>query len=225
MRSEPLLLAFDTSAAHCAAALLSGGIICSERCVPMGRGQAEALMPLLEEVLAEQALSWRDLDAIAVGIGPGNFTGIRISVSAARGLALARGIPAIGISMFEVMASGAGAGPFVVSLPAPRDMAYVQPLSGGRACDRAALIDPLEPPSDLVLATSATVLGHRAAEIGAHLGANAVEAGLHDIPARIARIAGHRLFQEGETPDRPAPLYVRAADAAPPADPPPVILP
>ena len=81
------LLAFDTSGPHCAAALLLGDAL-HLRVDDMARGQAEHLMPMLEEMLAEAHMRWRDLDAIGVGVGPGNFTGIRISVSAARGLAL-----------------------------------------------------------------------------------------------------------------------------------------
>ena len=88
MPSDPTILAFDTSAAHCAAALLRDGEIVTSCAEPMTRGQAERLMPLLHEVLALGGCTWADLDAIGVGIGPGNFTGIRISVSAARGLAL-----------------------------------------------------------------------------------------------------------------------------------------
>ena len=95
MRPDPTILAFDTSAAHCAAALLCAGKI-EVRVDEMARGQAEHLMPMLEEVLAAQGLTWADLDAIGVGTGPGNFTGIRISVAAARGLALGLGIPAVG---------------------------------------------------------------------------------------------------------------------------------
>ena len=86
--SDPLILAFDTSAAHCAAALLSGDRVLARVAEAMPRGQAERLMGLLHEVLSGSGHDWRDLDAIGVGIGPGNFTGIRISVSAARGLAL-----------------------------------------------------------------------------------------------------------------------------------------
>ena len=98
MPSDTRLLAFDTSAAHCAAALLSGDTILAARSEEMGRGQAERLVPLLQEVLAETGTTWADLTRIGVGIGPGNFTGIRISVATARGLALGLGIPAIGIT-------------------------------------------------------------------------------------------------------------------------------
>ena len=95
---DPVVLGFDTSAAHCAAALLRGDAILAHRHEEMGKGQAERLFPLLEDLLSEAGLTWRDLHVIGVGIGPGNFTGIRIAVAAARGLALSLGIPAIGIS-------------------------------------------------------------------------------------------------------------------------------
>ena len=101
MASDTLIVAFDTSAAHCAAALLSGDRVLAARAEEMGRGQAERLMPLLEEMLADAGAAWRDLARIGVGVGPGNFTGIRISVSAARGLALALGVPAIGVTTFD----------------------------------------------------------------------------------------------------------------------------
>ncbi|RYH09470.1 tRNA (adenosine(37)-N6)-threonylcarbamoyltransferase complex dimerization subunit type 1 TsaB [Tropicimonas sp. IMCC6043] len=225
MRSEPTILAFDTSAAHCAAALLCGGQVHGALTEPMKRGQAEALMPMLEDVLAGAARDWRDLDAIAVGTGPGNFTGIRISVSAARGLALALSIPAIGVSLFEVMANGDAREHLLVSLPAPRDMAHVQPFRRGRPSGKARLIDPSAPPADLGNGSETCVIGHLASEIGRHLGAPPLPGKLDDIASRIARIAERRLVVDGETPDRPAPFYVRPADAAPPADPPPVILP
>ena len=76
----------------------------------MQRGQAERLVPLLEELLARNSLGWQDLGALAVGVGPGNFTGIRISVAAARGLALALKIPCIGVSQFEAVSLATGAG-------------------------------------------------------------------------------------------------------------------
>ena len=72
----------------------------------MDKGQAERLMPLLAEVLAEAQVDYAGLSAIGVGTGPGNFTGVRISVAAARGLALGLGIPAIGITGFEALAAG-----------------------------------------------------------------------------------------------------------------------
>ncbi|MFZ1470880.1 MAG: tRNA (adenosine(37)-N6)-threonylcarbamoyltransferase complex dimerization subunit type 1 TsaB, partial [Paracoccaceae bacterium] len=105
MPSETVL-AFDTSAAQCAAALLlpDGRVV--NRVEDMAKGQAERLIPLLTEVLAEAGLGWRDLTALGVCIGPGNFTGVRISVATARGLALALGIPAVGVTRLEALAHG-----------------------------------------------------------------------------------------------------------------------
>ncbi|NJS40764.1 MAG: tRNA (adenosine(37)-N6)-threonylcarbamoyltransferase complex dimerization subunit type 1 TsaB, partial [Rhodobacteraceae bacterium] len=118
------ILAFDTSAAHCAAALLwDGGLI--QRHEPMEKGQAERLIPLLEEVLAEGGISWRDLKAMAVGTGPGNFTGVRIAVAAARGLALGLGIPAVGVTRLEALAHDL-ARPLTVVEDARRGEVYVQ---------------------------------------------------------------------------------------------------
>ncbi len=124
MPSDTTLLAFDTSAAHCAAALFCGGRVIATRADDMARGQAEHLMPMLEDVLADKGMSWSDLTRIGVGIGPGNFTGIRISVSAARGLSLGLGVPAIGVSTLDALQHlHPGA---TTAVPAPRDMIYAQ---------------------------------------------------------------------------------------------------
>ncbi|MFB9148495.1 tRNA (adenosine(37)-N6)-threonylcarbamoyltransferase complex dimerization subunit type 1 TsaB [Roseovarius ramblicola] len=146
MGSDPLTLGFDTSAAHCAAALLSGDRVLAVRTEAMARGQAERLMPLLEEVLAEGGAHWRDLSRIGVGIGPGNFTGIRISVAAARGLALSLDISAIGINVFDVIrATGASGTPAV---PAPRGMVHVlAPGVGPALVPTADVADAAGPPS------------------------------------------------------------------------------
>ncbi|MFD1509540.1 tRNA (adenosine(37)-N6)-threonylcarbamoyltransferase complex dimerization subunit type 1 TsaB [Lacimonas salitolerans] len=123
MPSDALVLAFDTSAAHCAAALLSGDRIVAQRAEDMARGQAERLFPLLDDMLTEAGVAWADLTRIGVGIGPGNFTGIRISVSAARGLALSLGIPAIGVSTFDAIRHDQPQARAAV--PAPRDHVYL----------------------------------------------------------------------------------------------------
>ncbi|GAW34593.1 tRNA threonylcarbamoyladenosine biosynthesis protein TsaB [Roseovarius sp. A-2] len=155
--SEPLILGFDTSAAHCAAALLCGDRVLVVRAEDMGRGQAERLMPLLEEVLAEGGVRWRDLARIGVGIGPGNFTGIRISVAAARGLALSLGIPAIGISTLEAIRAGHERG--TPCVPAPRDQGYVQ--RAGHMPDLVAMADI----ADAVLPPAPARLAERIARL------------------------------------------------------------
>lgn len=117
----------------------------------MGRGQAERLMPLLQEVLDQAGITWRDLDRIGVGIGPGNFTGIRISVAAARGLALSLDIPTVGISTLEaIRAQTQGGTPCV---PAPRDMAYIQMATAApELVGITSVLDPVLPPDPARLA-------------------------------------------------------------------------
>ena len=194
MRPDVTLLAFDTSAAHCAAALLLDGTI-HTHVEDMARGQGERLMVMLEEVLAAHGQTWADLDAIAVGVGPGNFTGIRISVSAARGLALGLGKPAIGVSLFDTTQHLTQQAR--VAVPAPRDQIYV-----------------LDFDSDQPPAMTDDAPGY--ALSSAH--------GTVDHIRAMAQIAAARLTEGGDFP-RPAPLYVKAPDAAPSRDVPPVILP
>ncbi|QOL81584.1 tRNA (adenosine(37)-N6)-threonylcarbamoyltransferase complex dimerization subunit type 1 TsaB [Pseudooceanicola spongiae] len=211
MPSETLILAFDTSAAHCAAALLSGDTVLSEAREEMSRGQAERLVPLLEQVLSDGGYSWSDLSALAVGTGPGNFTGIRIAVSLARGLSLALSIPAIGVTGFEALAEGQTT-PHLATLPAPRDHLY------GQLRDGADISAPQMFPADQIpqaLHPAGALL------IGAAPGATPGPA--NPAPA-IARAARAQLSLGQPTPP-PAPVYLRPADAAPPRDAPPRIIP
>jgi len=129
---KPLILSFDTSVAHCAAALVSGDEILGCQSEALQKGQAERLIPMLEEVLKGAGKSWSDLDLIAVGVGPGNFTGVRIAVSTARGLALSLGVPAVGVSVFEALAFGAN-GRVTISRDARRGMVFSQMFEDGGA--------------------------------------------------------------------------------------------
>ena len=127
-----LILSFDTSAAHCAVALVCGDEILGSRTESLLKGQAERLIPMLEEVLKGAGKSWSDLDLIAVGIGPGNFTGVRIAVSAARGLTLSLNVPAVGVSVFEALAFGTK-GRVTVARDARRGMVFSQEFEDGVA--------------------------------------------------------------------------------------------
>jgi tRNA threonylcarbamoyladenosine biosynthesis protein TsaB len=145
LASDPYILGFDTSAAYCAAALLCGEELIAQRGEEMGRGQAERLIPLLEEVLAEGGIGWRDLARLGVGVGPGNFTGIRIAVSAARGLALALDIPAVGVSGFEAIAQTGATG--LPAIAAPRERIYIAPNGEApRLAARSDVTDPIALP-------------------------------------------------------------------------------
>ncbi|MCB1344897.1 MAG: tRNA (adenosine(37)-N6)-threonylcarbamoyltransferase complex dimerization subunit type 1 TsaB [Rhodobacteraceae bacterium] len=117
------VLGFDTSGGWIAAAVIGGGRTLAHRHLSMPRGQGEALLPFLAEVLTEADRAWSDLAAIGVGTGPGNFTGIRISVACARGLALSLGIPAIGVSTFDAIHHAHPDA--LAAVPAPRDHVYL----------------------------------------------------------------------------------------------------
>lgn len=196
MSHLPLVLGFDTSAAHCAAALLRGDQILAQ-CFELGaRGQAERLLPMLEEILKDASVAWGDLDALGVGIGPGNFTGIRIAVSAARGLALGLGIPAVGVSGFDARVTQGQ----LTAIPAPRDQVYAR-LPG-------------EAPRLMSTAEAEAT----AQNAGLRFAPDASPA---DLAQRIARYAAER-YRDVEAP--PAPLYLRPADAAPARDLPPQLI-
>ncbi|MFL4468565.1 tRNA (adenosine(37)-N6)-threonylcarbamoyltransferase complex dimerization subunit type 1 TsaB [Tateyamaria armeniaca] len=153
--TQPLILGFDTSGPHCAAALLHGETILHATGETMARGQAERLMDLLQEVLETNGKTWADLDAIGVGTGPGNFTGIRIGVSAARGLALGLGINAYGVTGFETRTILAPDGA-IVAIPTPRDMVYVSDETGARLIPATDVANPAPnpEPSDLAKAVA-----------------------------------------------------------------------
>lgn len=235
--TKPFILAFDTSGAHCAVALLSGDRILAKRYEPMAKGQAERLMPLVEEVMAEDGLPLEALDAIAVGVGPGNFTGIRIGVSAARGLALALGIPAIAITSFEVMRgpnSRQARARQLVSLPGPRGSLLLQLFEDGRGIGAPHMArDPHHLDWQSLGVTRQTeILGHEA-DVISEMFPPVYEADgppwtlgalpQTDLAPVLGQIAYSKL-QEGHDFPRPAPVYVRPADAAPSKDTGPTIL-
>jgi tRNA threonylcarbamoyladenosine biosynthesis protein TsaB len=193
--SNTTILAFDTSAAHCAAAVLVNGAITATVYEPMARGQAENLMDILDHALAQAGIDLSDLDAIAVGTGPGNFTGIRISVSAARGLALSLGVPAIGVTTFEATWFGTQ-GPVVATVPAPRDHVYAAQSDLGA---HSATLVPL----GTLGQTDVPQIPFPSAET---------------LVANMAQIAATRLGQDIE---KPVPFYIKPADAAPSRDVPP----
>ena len=172
----------------------------------MGKGQAERLVPLLEEVLAEGGLGWGALKALAGGTGPGNFTGVRIAVAAARGLALGLGIPALGVTRLEALAHGLPRALTVIE-DARRGEVYVQDFT-----------DTGPGPARLAPADSVTPLPNAT---GSAAGPMALPPAF-PLPEAIARIAAPRT---GTPHPRPAPLYLPGADAAPPSAPPPVPLP
>ncbi|MBL4639461.1 MAG: tRNA (adenosine(37)-N6)-threonylcarbamoyltransferase complex dimerization subunit type 1 TsaB [Kordiimonadaceae bacterium] len=100
------ILAIDTSETCCSAALLLEDGVSFSKQEDIGRGHAERLLPMIDELLAEAAIGFDSITRIAVVTGPGTFTGLRIGLSVARGLALALTIPCVGIMSLNVLAAG-----------------------------------------------------------------------------------------------------------------------
>jgi len=218
LQPDSLTLAFDTSVAHCAAALLCGDQVLHELAEPIAKGQAERLFPLLDDLLSKAGVGWSDLGCIGVGVGPGNFTGIRISVAAARGLAMSLGIPAVGVSSLEAQTEGLE-GVVVSVLDARHGNYYFQAFGNlERAQPTKCTLETL--PS-IPARTEPTVVGCDAGLIAQEC-AGHVSAPMFPIAVAIGRIARRRAHG---TKSRPVPLYLRAPDAAPPKNPAPDILP
>ena len=139
-----LILAIDTALDACAAAVLdtgTGKLIAMES-QAMKRGHAEALMPLIAQVMKQAALPFAALDRVAVTSGPGSFTGLRVGLSAARGIALAAGKPAVGLTTLSAYAapivSENGEQPVISAIDARHGQVYFQVVGG----DGSSLIRP-----------------------------------------------------------------------------------
>ena len=211
------LLAFDTAAGACSAAVWGGGAVVARRYQRRARGHAEALMPMIEAVLAEADLDYADLDALAVTRGPGTFTGLRIGLAAARGLALATGLPLAGLGTLEVIAAGVPDSfrgrPVLAGIEARRGELYVQVFGNdGR---------PAGPPQALALEAAVAlatdrpvvVAGNAAARLAGALGADALLAPGDGEPdaAVLARLAAALPLPAAGTVV--SPLYLRPPDA------------
>ncbi len=154
------ILALDSSTEACSVALQSGGSVLS-RFEVAPRRHAELLLPMVEGLLEEAGISLMDLDALVYGRGPGAFTGIRIAVSVAQGLAFGAGVPTLGVSALRAMAQGAAEEADRAGAPADRvlvalDARMGEIYTGAFERDESGLMQPVGeervlPPADLQL--------------------------------------------------------------------------
>jgi tRNA threonylcarbamoyladenosine biosynthesis protein TsaB len=187
-------LAIDTAGPRLQLALLAGGGEPEVSVDAIAQGHAELIFARIVALLERRRLAYADLTRLAVTSGPGSFTGLRIGLSAARGLALALGIPALGIPTLTAISLAAPAGrPVAVLVDARREEAYFQRFSApGRPEGEAAL------------------LAMARARDSARAGDSLLETPFCDIGrlARFAAAADAAAFP-------PEPLYIRGADARP----------
>jgi len=214
------VLAIDTALEACAAAVLDthAGAVLARESLAMLRGHAEALMPLIKRVMERARLDFADLDRIAVTTGPGSFTGLRVGIAAARGLALAAGKPAVGLTTLAAYAAPFVAAddtlPVVAAIDARHDQVYLQVFGPGGRTLVAPRLAPLRE-ALRAAAGGAPRLAGNAAEIlakawpaGEKPPSKVEQRRAPDIDwvARLGAAA-----QESSSP--PKPLYLRAPDA------------
>jgi tRNA threonylcarbamoyladenosine biosynthesis protein TsaB len=151
-----LILAIDTALDACAAGVLDTGAgqLIAQESLTMKRGHAEALMPLIARVIRASGIAFASLDRIAVTTGPGSFTGLRVGLSAARGIALAANKPVVGVTTLTAYAapvvSQNGEQPVISAIDARHDQVYFQAVSG----DGGSLIRPRVAPIEEALGAS-----------------------------------------------------------------------
>jgi len=202
-----MLLVIETTTAACSVALLDREQIIDERHEMVGRGHAERLVPMIEELLGGRRPS-----AILVDCGPGSFTGIRVGLAAAHGLAIGWGVPLDGFTSTALLAAGAAArgaatGAIAIALTGGHGQLFVQSYQGDtiHALDALRSLDPEEAAAVIaahdVFGSGAAILvaarGHGAAHEASVRAADA-----HLIPGRLRCLA-------------PRPIYGRAPDAKP----------
>lgn len=222
------ILALDTTMRACSAAVLRG-MDADARLFRVyedrDRGHAEAIIPMVETVMREAQTGYDAIERIAVTLGPGTFTGVRVGVAAARGLALATGAQTVGFTSLETIAARArheapdAEGLVAVAADARRGQVYfaVFGADGAIVCDQAALTPAeaaglLPVSGEVVLAGSGAALVAEAAQSRGHADVLCLE-GLQPDAAVVAKMA-----QQGAGVVGPvSPVYLRAPDAKPQA--------
>lgn len=233
MQRPENILALDAAGTACSSAVWRDGAVAAQCFEKMSRGQSERLVPMADEVMKQAGLEYAQLDAVAVTLGPGGFTGVRIGLATARAFALALNRPVMGVSNFEAVAAAvtpdecAGRSLAVV-LDAKRADLYVQAFTLHDQMDSEspfpARSEALSPPVALLPDELETYLpggpllligdAAEVASVSLRAAGRSVEVskgrGYADA-ALVAALAAMRPLPD-ETAPAPAPLYLRAPD-------------
>ncbi len=222
------ILAMDCAAGACSAAVARDGRVLAGRFEPMARGHAEALMPMVEEVLGQAGASYAALDLLAVTVGPGGFTGVRIALAAARGIALAGGLPLLGVNSLETLAHGVpsserGGRSVVAVLDSRRADLYVQSFTADLTpLDHPGAVMPgdleaMLPQGPVVLVGDGGARARAAIDGGRTILSTAPPAPKAEVLAVLAGARHAALTARGEQWPAAEPLYLRPPDAKIPA--------
>jgi len=211
-----IVLAIDTAGVDCSVALYdsAAGKVLSAVTETIGKGHAERLMAIIDEALAKAGVQLKAIGRVAVVVGPGSFTGIRVGVAAARGLALALGRESVGVTTLETLARSYLAEhpgkPVVASMDAKRNEVYTQAFSAdGKALSEPAALSPDEATA-LVGRLSAVATGSWIDQPANQADDEFAGRDRFDI-AMVARIGAEKTAGA----ERPKPLYLRGPDAKP----------
>jgi tRNA threonylcarbamoyladenosine biosynthesis protein TsaB len=208
-----ITLGLDTCLSSCSVAILEDGEVRAHAREIMARGHQERLAPMAREVMAEAGLAFDRLDRIAVTVGPGSFTGLRVGVAFAKGLALALGKPAVGVGALEALAAEAE-GLVFPAIDARRSQLYLQAFEDGRALmapDALTSGDAAARIAELSQGRPFTLVGSGAAMLAD------ISAAARIVPAEGADARAVARLAAARAPGPLKPLYLRAPDAKLPA--------
>jgi tRNA threonylcarbamoyladenosine biosynthesis protein TsaB len=210
-----IVLALDTCLGACSVAILTGDRLLGEMSEPMTRGHQERLAPMVRDLMAASKVAFGEVDRIAVTVGPGSFTGLRVGLAFAKGLALALARPCIGVGTLEALAAGAGMeGRAAAVIDAGRGCVYVQTFEAGVATTAPSIL-AVAAAADRLMALTAggeiTLVGPGAAVLADLVaGGRRLEIAAPS-PKWVARLAARA------PAGPPHPLYLRGPDARPKA--------
>jgi tRNA threonylcarbamoyladenosine biosynthesis protein TsaB len=216
------VLAIDTALEACSVAVLDSesSSRARSRSLPMSRGHAEALMPLIANVMSEARIEFAELDRVAVTVGPGSFTGLRVGVAAARGIALASGKPVVGLTTLSTLAvpliDADDSQAVLAVIDARHANVYMQLFGPGGRTLIAPRVAPLSEAIRAAMASPTRIVGNAARLIEAAWLDNqrrplqVTEIKAPDI-VWVARLGA----AADPDPTSVKPLYLRAADARP----------
>jgi tRNA threonylcarbamoyladenosine biosynthesis protein TsaB len=218
------VLAIDTALAACSVALFDSdrSEVIARESQPMLRGHAEALVPMIGRVMAMADLRFAGLDRVAVTVGPGSFTGLRVGVAAARGIALAATVPAVPLSTFSAYAAPHMAEddstPLLAAIDARNEQVYMQLFGPGGRTIAAPRVASLRDALRTASAGPARLAGSGAAAIAALWPADQAQPALVDNAAFpdiawVAQLGAAAI----ETTEPPKPFYLSPPSAKPQA--------